>query len=122
MKHEYAQPGIYDVTLTGTCNYGYTDQIAQTVVVGETDEPEELDLVGDFAIVSTFWEVDDEEEETACVTIWGSVTNIALTAAGCELTATAYDAFENPVGTATSWASANANIASGGTVPCNLLI
>ena len=124
VRHTYAEPGTYEATLIVTCNYGYTDQTTQTIVVGEPDEPDEPDLIGSFAIATSFWQATDAEEEDgdACIDIWGTVTNGASIAAGCQLTATVYDGFANPVGTAVTWPSGNANIAAGATVPFAFLI
>jgi len=129
VTHTYAEAGAYEVTLTVACNYGYTHQTTQTIVVGEPDEPIEPDgpdLIEGFAIVSSFWQATDdeeeEEEEDHCIDVWGSVKNNGLMAAGCELTATAYDGLGNPAGTAVNWPSADTNIAAGATLPYGFII
>ena len=126
VDHEYAVAGTYDVTLTVTDNLGVVDTRTRTITVGTPgdeldDEPDgaDDDLSEAFTVVTSFWEVTDEEDdpEHECVTVWGTVRNDGAVDAGCELTATAYDASKNLIGTATDWPMAAGNITAGTTFP-----
>jgi len=121
--HTYTVPGVYVVTLTVTDVFGLTGTAEREIVVGGEPEPDD-DLVEEFTIANSFWEVADEEDdpEQECLIIWGELRNDGAVAAGCELTAVAYDAQDNPVGTAKDWPAAGANIASGATQPFSFLL
>jgi len=128
VSHTYVLAGEYTVTLTVTCNYGYTDTVSQTITVGTPgdDDDDEEDLMEDFGLGTIFWELDDEEEED-CIYINGTVQNNASVAAGVEVTATAYNATSNPVGTFTYWPAGGTNIGVGvnytyGFFLCNLSV
>jgi len=110
--HTYSAPGTYTVTLTITDSFGLIGTAERQVIVGGT-EPEATEV---FTIVSAFWQVTDEEDdpEQECLDIWGEVRNDGL-AAGCELTATAYDALNNPVGSIKHWPASDTNIPAGAT-------
>lgn len=111
IRHEYATPGFYEVTLTLTDNLAYSDTVTQTITVGTPGDDEE-DLVEDFELGAIFWELDDEEEDD-CIYIDGTVQNDGTVAAGVELTATAYNAIGASVGTFTYWPAGSTNIGIG---------
>ncbi|TFH07124.1 MAG: PKD domain-containing protein [Candidatus Atribacteria bacterium] len=116
VSHTYAAPGAYEVTLTVTCNFGYSDTVSQTITVGTSggDADDEEDLDEGFDIGTITWEPGDEEEDEGdCVFIEGTVQNNGSVAAGVELTATAYNATSNPVGTFTYWPAGGTNIGVG---------
>jgi len=114
VSHTYSAPGAYEVTLTVTCNFGYSDTATQTITVrtpgGDADDEEDLDEGFDIGAFS--WELDDEEEDE-CIFVEGTVRNNGAVAAGVELTATAYNATGNPVGTYTYWPAGATNIIVG---------
>jgi len=111
--HTYSAPGAYTVTLTITDSFGLTGSAERQVIVGGS----EPNPTAGFTVVSAFWEATDEEDdpEQECLSIWGEVRNDGAVEAGCQLTATAYDASDNPVGTITNWPAADTNIAVGST-------
>jgi len=114
MRHDYEAAGTYTVTLTIHDNLQQTVTTTQTITVGTPsapDDDEEEDLADQFTLVSSDWELDDEEEE-GCLSIYGSVNNAGPLAAGVELTATAY-AGAVAVGTITHWPAGSGNILAG---------
>lgn len=118
VKHTYTTPGEYTVALTVTDNYGHSDTATQTITVGtpggDDDDDDDEDLDEGFDIGTITWEPGDEQEgEGDCVFIEGTVQNNASVAAGVELTATAYNATSNPVGTFTYWPAGETNIGVG---------
>jgi len=116
--HTYTTPGTYTVSLTVTDTLQLIGAFEVQVVVGGGEAPPP-DVSEDFTVVSSFWQVTDEEDdpEQECLDIWGTVRNDGSVAAGCELTATAFDAQGNPVGAAANWAVGSTNITPGATVP-----
>jgi len=113
VRHIYAAPGTYDVTMTLTDNLGYSDSVTHTIIVGADDDDDvEID---DFTVGTITWELrnDDEEEEPHdddyvydegnYLFVEGTVRNNAAVSAGVELTATAYNATGTPVGTHIYW-------------------
>ena len=110
IRHQYAAAGTYTVTLTLTGNLGYSDTVSQTITVGEQDEE---DLAENFDLTTIFWQVEDEDEEAGCLSIYGTVQNNNAVAAGVELTATAFDAVGTAVGTISYWPAGAANIGAG---------
>lgn len=114
IKHEYAEAGVYDVTLTLTDNLGFSDTVTQTITVGTPGEPEpdeEDYVIEQFTLTSADWELDDEEEE-GCLAIYGSVLNAGPLDAGIQLTATAY-AGAVAVGSFSHWVAGVYNITAG---------
>jgi len=114
VSHTYVLAGEYTVTLTVTCNYGYSGTVSQTITVGtpDDDDDDEEDLDEGFDIGAISWELDDEEEDE-CIFVEGTVQNNGAVAAGVELTATAYNATSNPVRTFTYWPAGGTNIGAG---------
>ena len=110
-----------------TDNLGYSDTTMQTITVGTPGDDDE-DLDEGFDLGAIIWEPGDEEEdEDDCIFIEGTVQNNVSVAAGVELTATAYNATSNPVGTFTYWPAGATNIGVGvnyafGFFLCNLSI
>ena len=112
-RHTYAAAGTYTVTLTLTDNLGFSDTTRQTITVGTSGspEPDDEDVIEQFSLTSSDWEVDDEEEDD-CLVIYGSVMNNGPEDAGLELTATAY-AGAVAVGSTTHWVAGVHNIGAG---------
>ena len=123
-NHTYTAPGTYTATLTVTDVLGLTDSAEIQVVVGETDPEPDDDPAEDFTIVNNFWQITDEEDdpEQECLDIWGEVRNDGSVDAGCELTAIAYDALNNPVGSVKNWPADNTNIVAGATQPFSFFL
>jgi len=123
VDHTYSAPGTYNVTLTVTDSFGLTGAAERQVIVGGSGPDPIPGVTEDFTIVSGFWQVTDEEDdpEQECLDIWGDVRNDGPEA-GCELSATAYDATGNPVGSIKNWPAADTNIRSGGTQPFSFFL
>jgi len=117
--HAYTEPGEYAVTLTVTCNYGYSAQFTQTVLVESEDPPPSPDLTGSFLTSDVAWEITDDEEEPGqeCIDVWGTVQNLGTVPAGCELTIVARDLQWDSVGTDVVWPANDTNIAVGSSAP-----
>ena len=121
-NHTYAIPGIYTVSLTIMDVLFETETFEQVISVGGAapepdgdEEPEpEPDLLSGFSVTGIFWQVTDEEDdpEGECLDIWGSILNGNDVPAGCELTATAFDAQDNPVGSTAHWPTGDTNMAA----------
>jgi len=109
--HEYVASGVYEVTLTLTGNLGYSDTVTQTITVGVANDDE--DLTEQFTVTSSFWDVEnEEEEEDGCLSVYGVVTNEGPLDAGVELMSTAY-AGTTAVGTISHWVAGTGNIPAG---------
>jgi len=113
--HDYAQAGTYTVTLTLTDVLGMTDTVSQTITVGP--QGGEVDLDEGFELTALFWQIEDEDEEAGCLSVYGTIQNNNTVGADVELTARAYDGTGVLVGTSTAWASGTTNIGAGVNYP-----
>jgi len=113
--HDYAQAGTYTVTLTLTDVLGMSDTVSQVITVGP--QSGEVDLDEAFELTSLFWQIEDEDEEAGCLSIYGTVQNNNVVGADVELMARAYDAAGVLVGTSTAWVSGTTNIGAGVNYP-----